>query len=248
MSSWFSGVAREYATYRPRYPTELFAALAQLAPHRALAWDCGAGNGQASVELAAHFERVVATDISEQQVAAAEPHANVEYRVASAEQSGLANASVALVTVAQALHWFDVDAFHAEVRRVLAPGGVIAEWCYTLLDVPEAPGIANVINDMDARMRTWWPPQRAHVDARYTDLPFPFTRVEHTGFESLAMTANWTAEQMIGYVQTWSAVTRYRKSNADDPMVAFADRLQHAWGVSGRHTIRWPLVLRVGRV
>jgi hypothetical protein len=122
MSSWFSGVAREYATYRPRYPAELFAALAQLAPHRELAWDCGAGSGQASVELAPHFARVVATDISEQQVAAAEPHARVEYRVASAEQSGLANASVALVTVAN-LTLVRVVAF-TPGGPLLSPGSV----------------------------------------------------------------------------------------------------------------------------
>jgi ubiquinone/menaquinone biosynthesis C-methylase UbiE len=249
VSSWFSAVAREYATYRPHYPAALFKVLSELAPQRALAWDCGCGNGQASVEVAAYFDQVVATDISEQQVAAAEPHPRVEYRVAPAEQSGLASASVSLVTVAQALHWFDVDAFHAEARRVLAPGGVIAEWCYPLLDVPDAPDVADVITDMDARMRTWWPPQRAHVDAHYRDLPFPFAQVTHEAFTSdaLAMTASWTAEQMVGYVSTWSAVSRYRTAHAEDPVMSFADRLHDAWGTAARHTIRWPLVIRVGR-
>ena len=248
MSSWFSGVAHEYATYRPHYPAPLFATLAQLAPQRDLAWDCGCGNGQASVELAAHFAHVVGTDISAQQVAAAAPHARVEYRVAPAEESGLADASVGLVTVAQALHWFDVDAFHAEARRVLVPGGVIAEWCYPLLDVPDAPDVAHVIIDMDARMRRWWPPERAHVDAHYRDLPFPFETLTSDVFasESMAMTANWTAEQMIGYVSTWSAVSRYRAAHEEDPVIAFSERVRAAWGSATTHAIRWPLVIRVG--
>lgn len=261
MSSWFSGVAREYATYRPRYPAALFTALSELAPQRDLAWDCGCGNGQASVEVAAHFERVIATDVSAQQVAAAEQHPRVDYRVAPAEASGLAHASVGLVTVAQALHWFDVGAFHAEARRVLVPGGVIAEWCYPLLDVPDSPSVAAVITDMDARMRSWWPPQRAHVDAHYRDLPFPFEAVTHDALapEKMAMTATWTAEQMIGYVSTWSAVTKYRSHYAigdqrsekalhdEDPVMAFADRLHDAWGSATHHVIKWPLVMRVGR-
>lgn len=245
--SHFSVVAREYATYRPRYPDTLFEWLAALSPHRALAWDCGAGNGQASIALAAHFDRVVATDISERQVAEAMVHDRVEYRVAPAAESGLPSGSVALVTVAQALHWFDVEAFHAEVRRVLAPGGVIAEWCYTLLDVPSAPAIAAVVNDMDARMRDWWPPQRAHVDARYETLDFPFARIAAPE-GPLAMHAQWTAQQMIGYVSTWSAVTRSRAAYAEDPMVGFAARLHQAWGDADAHEIRWPLVVRVGRL
>ncbi len=245
--SHFSGVAAGYATYRPRYPAQLFEALAALAPDRLLAWDCGAGNGQASRALAEHYAHVVATDISEQQIANAEPHDRVEYRVAPAERSGLAAGSVALVTVAQALHWFKVDAFHAEAKRVLKPGGVIAEWTYTLLDVPDAPAVADVVNDMDARMKFWWPPERAHVDARYDTLSFPFERVALPMASEPAMKADWTAEQMCGYVATWSAVSRYRAANADDPMVGFKERLSTAWGSPERHVIRWPLVIRVGR-
>jgi len=83
----FSKQAADYARFRPRYPREMFEYLGRIAPSRALAWDCATGNGQAAVGLAAVFERVIATDASEKQIANAEPHERVEYRVAPAEES-----------------------------------------------------------------------------------------------------------------------------------------------------------------
>src|SRR5262245_38403499 len=120
----FSTVASNYALYRPRYPAELFAYLATLVPTCEFAWDCATGSGQAAVALAAHFKRVIATDASATQIANGETHPRVEYRVAPAEQSGLAAASVDLLTVAQALHWFDLPRFFVEANRVLRPRGV----------------------------------------------------------------------------------------------------------------------------
>jgi SAM-dependent methyltransferase len=186
----------------------------------------------------------VATDASAQQVAAAEPHDRVTYRVARAEHTDLESGSAALVTVAQALHWFDVASFHQEARRVLAPGGVIAEWCYTLMDAPEAPAVAEAVREMDARLKSWWPPQRAHVDARYEDLEFPFARI---AMDSFVMDAEWTAAQLIGYVATWSAVSHYRAQNDRDPMKDFARQVEAAWGNTSTHRMQWPLALRVGR-
>lgn len=241
----FSGVAGGYASFRPRYAPALFATLAQLAPANDVVWDCACGTGQASVALAQHFARVIATDASAQQVAHAEAHEGVEYRVATAEASGLADGSVSLVTVAQALHWFDVDAFHREVQRVLRPGGVIAEWSYALLEVPDAPAVADAVNALDAQLRDWWPPQRRHVDARYATLAFPFAPIELERFD---MTAAWSAEALIGYVSTWSAVSRYRAANDDDPIPAFAAAVERVWGRASTHTVYWPLTLRAGRV
>src|SRR6266498_1141048 len=83
----FSKQAADYANFRPRYPRELFEYLGSVAPSRALAWDCATGNGQAAVELAEVFDRVIATDASEKQIANAEPHDRVEYRIASAKKA-----------------------------------------------------------------------------------------------------------------------------------------------------------------
>ncbi len=134
----FSGHAAVYASFRPGYPPALIDFVTSLAPGRSLAWDCATGNGQAAVCLAEHFERVIATDASAAQLAQATPHPNVEYRQAPAEQSGLADGSVDLLTVATALHWFDFDRFYAEAERVLAPGGALAAWAYNL--APRLPG------------------------------------------------------------------------------------------------------------
>ena len=122
----FSKQAADYATFRPRYPQKLFEYLGSIAPSRRLAWDCGTGNGQAAVGLASTFHRVIATDASEKQIANAQQHERIDYRVASAEDSGIQSEMIDLIMVAQALHWFDLDRFYDEARRVLKRDGVLA--------------------------------------------------------------------------------------------------------------------------
>jgi SAM-dependent methyltransferase len=240
----FSAVSSGYAAFRPSYPEALFDALMDVTPSQALAWDCGAGTGQATLALAQRFSQVVATDASEAQIAAASPHPRVTYRVAPAHQSGLADASVGLLTVGQALHWFDVDAFHAEAARVLVPHGIIAEWSYAMPDVPSASAVSALIGALDQQVGPWWPEERRHIDDGYANLPFPFTPVDIGTF---VMEADWSSEQLLGYLTTWSAVTRCRADTGADPMEPFAASLAGLWGRVPLHRIRWPLTLRVGR-
>src|SRR5436309_5921392 len=133
----FSRQAADYAKFRPRYPRELFEYLGNIAPSRQLAWDCGTGNGQASVGLATAFDRVIATDASEKQIANAQPHERVEYRAAPAESSGIASETVDLIMVAQAIHWFDLSRFYKEVSRVLKNNGVFAASAYKFLHIAQ---------------------------------------------------------------------------------------------------------------
>ena len=241
----FSESAVDYARYRPGYPPALFQWLASVCPRRELAWDCATGNGQAAVRLAAHFARVIATDASAEQIRNATPNTKVSYRVARAEDSGVAGGSVDLVTVAQALHWFDLDRFYAEVRRVAAPGAVFAAWCYNLFSVDSR--IDPVVHRFNLEaVSPYWPAERRLVDEEYRTVPFPFSQIEPPRF---AMEERWDLARVIGYVGTWSAVKRCREATGTDPIEALRPELERTWGdASSAKTIRWPLSLRVARL
>lgn len=239
----FSGHAATYARHRPQYPDALYAALADLVEPRHRAWDCATGNGQAAVHLADHFDAVVATDASEDQLAHATPHPAVTYRQALAEDSGLADDSCDLVTVAAALHWFDHDRFYPEVQRVLRPGGLVAAWSYSA-GVEVSPAIDRLIDDLvRGPLAPFWPPQFALVQRGYRDLPFPF---EELPFPSLSAVDHYTAEDMLAHVRTWSGVQRCMRSTGDDPTAPLEVPLREAWGPDPRR-VCWPLFARVGR-
>lgn len=238
----FSHGSDDYRRWRPRYPRELFAWLASEAPSTRLAWDCATGNGQAALGLAEFFDRVAASDASAAQVAAAEPHARITYEVAPAEASPLDGGSVDLVTVAQALHWFDLARFHAEVRRVLRPGGLLAEWGYGLADIDPRIDVA-MRRFADRTVGRFWPPERALIESGYEGVPFPFERITTPAF---LMTAHWDLDRLMAYLGTWSSVNGYRKEMGEDPLPAFREELAPLWG-EGEREIRWPLLLRVGR-
>jgi SAM-dependent methyltransferase len=241
----FSSIAAGYATSRPRYPDALFSWLASLAPGRRCAWDAGTGNGQAATALAGHFDHVIATDASAEQIAAAVSHPHVEYRVTTAERSGLATGSLDLVIVAQALHWFDVSAFNVEAGRVLRPGGVLAVWTYALPALGD-PVLDAELGRLHDSVRGWWPAERRLVETGYRTLPFPFPEVAAPAFD---MTARWDLDRFLSYVRTWSAVTRFREATGTDPVATAAAGLSRAWGRAAEvRTVRWPLSLRVGRL
>jgi SAM-dependent methyltransferase len=241
----FSGHAADYALARPTYPDVLFDWLAAQCARRDLAWDAGCGNGQAALALASRFARIVATDPSAEQIAQALPDARIEYRVEPAEMPTLDGASVDLVTVAQAMHWFDPDHFHAAVRRVLRPQGVIAVWTY---------GLSNVDAAVDAAFRRlyddvlgpYWPAERRHVENGYAELAFPYAKIEAPPF---AMRTRWTLAQYLAYLRTWSATQRFLRANGTDPVALVAADFAVAWGDPAlAREVSWPLGLRVGRV
>jgi SAM-dependent methyltransferase len=244
-SDHFSGVAGAYAEFRPRYPEALFDWLANLAPGRELGWDCATGSGQAALALAERFERVVATDASAEQIAAAPAHPRVEYRVARADASGLAAGSIDLITVAQALHWFDRPSFYAEAERVLRSDGVLAVWTYGHPHL-DHPGAESVFQRFYSEtVGPYWPPERALVDAGYRTIEFPFEEVDPHAFE---METHWNPASLLGYVATWSATTRFRRSLGFDPVPALGEALASVWGdPSEPRRIRWPLAVRAGR-
>jgi SAM-dependent methyltransferase len=234
-----------YAAYRPTYPPELVTYLAGLAPRTERAIDCGCGTGQLSVPLASPFTQVVAVDASAAQIAAAQRHERVVYRVAPADRTGEPAGGADLLTVAQAAHWFVLDRFYEEARRVLRPRGVVALITYGILDVDE--DIKRLVDHFFFKViGPYWPPEREHVNSGYRQLAFPFDEVEPP---ALSIDVSWTFPEFIGYIDTWSAVREAERAVGREPVINFADALARVWGAQHRRRgIRWPLSMRVGRV
>jgi SAM-dependent methyltransferase len=240
----FSRQSTDYAKFRPQYPAALFEYIAAISPHQNLVLDCATGNGQAAVALAEFFAHVIAIDASANQIANAPPNERVEYRVAPAEATSLAPNSFDAVTAAQALHWFDLDAFYAEARRVLKQDGLLAVWAYNELRVsPEVDALVRHFHD--EIVGPYWPAERTIVGRGYLDLPFPFEELPAPAFQ---IEVRWSLGQLLGYLRTWSATQRYIAASAHDPVDLIAIDLGRAWGAPQRQRIAiWPLTIRLGR-
>jgi SAM-dependent methyltransferase len=242
---YFSALAFGYARFRPRYPRGLFEFLATAAPRSERAWDGATGAGQAAVALAEFFDEVVAGDASAQQIANAEKHPRVAYFVATSEQTPLADRSIDLVTIAQALHWLDAGRFWSEVRRVARPRGIVAAWGYGLVGV--SPEVDQVIGHLYRDvLGAYWPPERRLVETGYATIEFPFRELAAPKFE---IAARWNLRELVGYLGTWSSVQKYVEQNGASPLAAIEAELAAAWGAPETvRPVRWPLFLRAGRV
>jgi SAM-dependent methyltransferase len=241
----FSTEAAEYAHLRPTYPEDLFTFLATLVPSRDVAWDCATGNGQAATHLARYFERVTATDESGEMIAQAPPDTRITYRVAEAEDSGLEDRSVDLVTVASAIHWFDLERFYAEVNRIVKPGGTIAVWTYY------TPVFGGDIDTIIYRLAhdilgAYWYERVHYVVDEFHDLPFPFEPIEAPSFQADMV---WDIHDLLAYFETWSSSLKYREANNTSPTDLIEDDLARAWGDSEqKRDLHFPLYMRLGRV
>ncbi|UOQ69221.1 class I SAM-dependent methyltransferase [Hymenobacter volaticus] len=241
----FSRQAALYAQFRPVYSPELYAYLASLTLAHELAWDCGTGNGQAALSLAQFYARVVATDPSPQQLSHCRPHERVSYRVEQAEHTDLAAHSADLVTAATALHWFHFEAFYAEVRRVLKPGGVLAAWAYGVPTL--TPAVDAVVRRLhDVTLDPYWQPENRLIDSGYATIPFPFQHIPSPVF-SYEKPLNRL--DLLGYLNTWSATQRFLSAEGYNPTEQVAQELQVIWpDAATQHVATWKLVLKVGRV
>ena len=252
----FSSNSKEYATSRPTYPRSLFEFLVGLVQYRNLAWDCATGNGQAAVFLSEYFEQVIASDASKEQIENAQPMDNIRYEVFPAERTTLADNSVDLITIAQALHWFDLDEFYNEAKRVLRKddngggsggrGGVIAAWAYGLHSVsPEIDNITHLL--YEDILSSYWPKERKIVENKYQDIPFPFQKIDTPVFK---IELDWSLSELLGYLYTWSSVQKYFQKNNCDPIKQVYDSLGATWGEKNawhKRKVVWPIYMRVGR-
>lgn len=241
----FSERAEQYAKFRPVYPQTLFERLAVLPDRRERCWDCGTGSGQAARALAAHFDEVIGTDASAQQIGQAAPHAGVRYVVAPAEATPIDDAAIDLITVASALHWFDHDAFYREARRVARPGAVLAAWGYGARVKIDAGVDALVDHFADVTIGDDWPPQFRHNRSRYREIPFPFERLD---FDPPDAEGRLSLDGLLGYLRTWSGVRARHQRTGTDPVLGIERELADAWPAEPRDRLeaRWPLHAVVG--
>lgn len=240
----FSRQSNAYVKYRPTYPQELYSYLASLTLNHELAWDCGTGNGQAALGLTDYYAQIYANDASENQIANAVHHEQINYHLARVEETALKDQSVDLITIGLALHWFNLELFYAEVNRVLKPEGVIAAWTYRL------PTISSKIDPIirqfhDDVVDDYWHEENRLVDQGYATIPFPFQEINPPKLE---MSKNWSLDELLGLVGSWSAVQRYIQENKKDPVQLLEDELVSVWGNrEEKKEMNWELILKIGK-
>jgi ubiquinone/menaquinone biosynthesis C-methylase UbiE len=237
----FSHNSTHYQKYRPNYPDELFSHLKSISKNHDQAWDVGTGNGQAAIKLAEHFDNVLATDPSSSQIENAIKHKAIQYQISLADNCPSEANSFDLITVAQAFHWFDFEPFFKEVSRVAKPDCILAIWTYTLASIsPEIDRITNhFYSDIVGH---YWPKERAHIEALYDDISIPYESVLSPKFN---INLNYTMEDLIQYLGTWSAVKNYKLENQTDPLDLIRLELEQVWRDPGlERKVNWPVHLK----
>jgi ubiquinone/menaquinone biosynthesis C-methylase UbiE len=243
MKDNFSEQSNLYSRFRPGYPRQLFDFLLPLVPDKKTAWDCGTGNGQLAVKLSQYFTEVYATDLSSAQIDNAFTKKNIFYAVENVEETLFSDNKFDLITIAQAIHWFDFKNFYHEADRTLKPGGIIAVIGYDVFRINEK---INLLVDQFYRKTTgpYWDKERKYIDDHYKTIPFPFKEIETPDF---SMHYNWEFGQVIGYLNTWSAVQHYIRKNNENPVEKFAEQLKQLWGNVLKRKVTFPVFMRTGR-
>ncbi len=240
----FSKQADIYAKYRPLYPDNLYSFLASLTKEHKLVWDCGTGNGQAAIGLAEHYEQVMATDPSEKQIKHCLAHPKVKYLVEAAENNSILTNSIDMLTIANALHWFNFDVFYEEANRVLKPDGIIAAWCYGI------PTVSNDVNEIVNHfhyktLNNYWVAENRLVEKEYTTIPFPFQKINAPDY---FYEKQMTLYDFIGYLNTWSATQRFIIENKINPTDELFHKLLSVWtNANEEKTVTWKLILKIGK-
>lgn len=245
MKDLFSQQAEAYRKHRPVYPQALYDYILQEVKEREAAWDCGTGNGQVAAALAGYFQEIEATDISENQLKNAEEKANVFYQLCQAESTYFDEDTFDLITVAQAIHWFDFESFYTEVRRVAKPGAVIAIWGYGLFRIN--PQIDALVDDFYTNVTgPYWEHERTYIDEQYKTIPFPFNEIKVA--EHFSIEKEWSLDELRGFLNTWSSVQKYIKQKGKNPVDGFIESLKPLWPEEASYTAVFPIFLRMGRV
>lgn len=242
----FSIQADAYKKYRPVYPSALYAEILQHVTAREKCWDCATGNGQVAEVLSSHFRQVEASDISKNQLAQAPNVSNLNYSIQPAERTYFEDDEFDLITVGQAVHWFDFLRFNAEVKRVGKPGGIVAIWGYGLLKI--APKIDQLTTEFDAKIvGPYWDIERKHIDNHYASIPFDFKAIKVQ--RSFCIEETWDLNRLNGYFNSWSCVQNYKqRHNGENPVFELMERIRVYWKKGEEKKVNFPIFLRIGRI
>ncbi len=241
---YFSGHSQVYATFRPSYPEDLYKFIFQHLNNRTCAWDCATGNGQVAQYLSQHFKAIYATDISQQQLDNAFQANNIEYTISRAEKTSFTDNTFDLITVGQALHWFDLDEFYKEAKRVGKNNSLIAVWGYALCSVN--PDVDKLFLEFyNNIVGPYWDKARKLVEDEYSSLIFPFEKISSPKFK---IEVEWTLEQFVGYLTSWSATQKYIKTNNHNPVDLIIEKLKAVWPSEKQKTVTFPVFMKLGRI
>ena len=241
---YFSGHSKTYAAFRPVYPEELYEFIFSHLKYRDKAWDCATGNGQAAQYLAKHFDKVYATDISQQQLDQAIRLNNIEYSVSPAESTVFPDHQFDLITVGQALHWFDREKFFEEATRVGKPGSLLAVWGYSLLYI-ESRIDEIILNFYSQTVGTYWDDARRLVEQKYETIVFPFDEIPSPTF---SIDVAWTLDHLRGYLESWSSTQKFIKENNHNPVPEVIAELGKYWNTGEVKQVSFPVFLRLGKL
>lgn len=244
MKDNFSSQSDNYAKFRPTYPSDFFDYLNSIVPNRKNAWDCGTGNGQIAYELAKSFDTVFATDISQSQIDNALKAENIKYSIQPAEKTNFDNQIFDLISVAQAIHWFNFEKFYTEVERTAKENAKLCVVGYGRIEI--SPQIDNIIANFYTKIiGKYWDKERKYIDENYETIPFPFTEIQTPKFQN---THQWNLEHLIGYLNTWTAVKHFIRQNDHNPINEFEIELKQHWKKGEIKEVKFPILLRVGKI
>jgi len=241
----FSSQSKQYSCSRPTYPESLFEFLFKVTPQNNLAWDCATGNGQAAIGLGKYFKKVIASDASKNQIQHAFKRKNIEYKIFQAENAELENDSVDIVTVAQAVHWFDFDKFYSNVKRVGKKDGIIAVWSYDMHRIsPQLDKITERLDIEGEILGSYWDKEAKYVKEKYETIAFPFKEISVPVFKT---TLQWNLLQLWDYMKTWSSVKKYYSKNKLDPLDLIKPEIKALWANElDKKKVTWYINIRAG--
>ncbi|MBI1288568.1 MAG: methyltransferase domain-containing protein [Flavobacteriales bacterium] len=243
----FSKQSVGYSRFRPVYPKALYEDILSPVQNFDSCWDCATGNGQIAAIMAEHFNEVVGSDISQNQLQNAVQRPNIRYVNCRAEETPFQENSFDLITVGQAIHWFDFEAFNREVQRVSRPNGVIAIIGYGLMFANDAFD-QQLFKFYNGTIGSYWDPERKHIDSHYASVPFPFKTIPLQ--REYSIDVKWNLAQLEGYLNTWSSVNRYIGQHAENPVETFIRSLREngIWTEEETLEVHFPLFVKLGRV